>query len=326
VNDVIAAPIETPKTRRTARAAKIIVGLVFIASAVLKAADVNAFIVQIARYGVMVMAFQAGVALLVLLAETGLGMLLVLGVMRRFAILFSFLMLVFFTVVVFYGWLSLGMDDCGCMGLVKMHPAVSIVKNVVLIALVLVANRSLIAERRAERPPRSWRRRFARLGLVLVALAVAVGITAYATKQVEPVQAGIMGAKPFATFVFKEGGQTYDLSKGEYFVAVVSLKCPHCRASVAPMNEMRKREGFPTVVALTKGQQSRLDRWLEQTKPEFPVHLVSVQDFYRLIGFAIPRFALVRDGSPVKVWDGHLPPAEEVEKARGEAAPAGATP
>jgi uncharacterized membrane protein YphA (DoxX/SURF4 family)/thiol-disulfide isomerase/thioredoxin len=316
VNDAVSTPIAPAQPRRFGRQAELLLGLVFLVSAVLKAADVNNFIVQIANYGVMVLAFQTLTALAVLLVETGLGMLLLFGLWRRFTLAMTMLLLLGFTQVVLYGWIYLHLDDCGCMGVLKMPPVVSVIKNIVLIALVIEAWRGLVSKPRAERPPMTRGRLLKRAGLVLLSFIMAFVVSGYAAAHVKPVQETLMGPRPFSAFEFKANGKIWDLGKGEYFVALLSMTCPHCKKIVPTLNELSTRSDFPTVVGLCKRNDKKLEEFMDQTKPAFPIHMVEVRDFWRLIGFSYPRFVLVRDGSPVKIWDGSLPSVETIQKAR----------
>jgi uncharacterized membrane protein YphA (DoxX/SURF4 family) len=307
VNDVASAPLDSPKPRRFGRPAEILVGVVFVVSAVLKAVDINTFIAQVERYGVMVLAFQAGVALWVLFVETSLGVLLLLGLWRRFTLASTLLMLFIFTVVVLYGWLYLRMDDCGCMGILPMPPWVSLIKNIVLIMLTIEAWRDLVPRWSWER---SWRY-FKYTALALIPFVAAGAVAGYAAAHVDTVQ-----HKTIGDIKFEANGRTWDLSEGEYFVVVLSVTCPHCHKTIAPLNELSKREGFPPVVGLCKRDTKRYDKFVNETKPEFPLQMIEVGTFWKLVGFAFPRFMLVRDGAVLKVWDGQLPPVEEIEKAR----------
>jgi uncharacterized membrane protein YphA (DoxX/SURF4 family) len=123
------------------RPAEAIVGLVFVAGALLKAGDVNLFAVQITRYGVLsspVLVSAAAVGTLWM--ETSIGLALVLGArVRGAAYAATLVILVGFTGLMGYAWAFHNIADCGCFGPIEMSPGVSIAKNVILVALCLGA-------------------------------------------------------------------------------------------------------------------------------------------------------------------------------------------
>jgi len=302
--------------RRIARPAELALGLVFVASALLKAADINVFIVQLSHYGVLTLMLQSYLALLVIAVEVGLGVLLLLGTWRRLALLTTGFLLVAFTGAIVYGWAARGLDDCGCMGIVKMPPAVSILKNIVLLGLCAVAWRGLVATRLGTAGTR-LRRALTAIAAVVLAFAIALSVAAYAHAHVDSVQEEIMGPRPFAAYAFEANGRNWNLGEGEYLVAILSTACKHCRDAVPILNELNRSEGLPPVVGLSKGAPELLERFRAGSNPEFPIHLIGFREFWQLVGYAPPRYVLVRDGKPLAVWDRHVPSMQQIEEARG---------
>lgn len=315
INETVSAEAGLDRRRRRARWAEVLLGLVFLASALLKAADINVFIVQLSHYGVPTLMLQAYLGLFLVAVETGLAVLLVLGRWRVPALALSSVLLVAFTGVILYGWLKLGLDDCGCMGIVRMPPWASVLKNVVLLGLCVVAWRGLVSWRRVAEAFR-FGRFAANVGGALVAFLAAAGVAVYAHGHIDRVQPEIMGPRPFSAYVFEAEGRTWDLGKGDYFVAMLSPTCGHCLRSVRFLNKLDEVEDFPPIVGLCKGNDELVTRFRTRTKAQFPLHLVPTLEFWKLVGMGPPRFILVRDGKPVKVWDYTIPKLEDVKQAR----------
>jgi len=148
----------------------------------------------------------------------------------------------------------------------------------------------------------------------------ACGVAAYAYAHLEaaPKEKGT-----FSQFVFEIDGEEYDLGRGEYFVAVLSMTCDHCVASVPEINALAETPGFPQVVALCyEEEKGSMDTFQAETDANFPMYslISSVRTFFDLIGQEPPRFYLVRDGRAVKFWDTAVPSAEDVSAARNGAA------
>jgi len=297
---------------KVARPVELVLAAVFLVGAILKAADINLFMKQISFYGVLNDRSLIQIAALATLAlETGLAAALLLK-MRLRGITYAGILalLAGFTGLILYGWLFNDLKDCGCFGPIEISPAASIAKNVI-IALLAVA--AWIGFATTSRLRTTW----GRLALTMPAAVVAaLAVAGYSYAHVQPPAPS--GAPLFAEFEFQSDGETIDLGKGEYLVAIMSATCPECMENIPAINEISVQPGVPKVVGLCYEEApGKLDEFREATAPEFP--LFSLGDdlikFFNLIGTTPPRFALVRDGIQIHYWDNEAPPASEVIEA-----------
>jgi hypothetical protein len=299
---------------KTARPVELVLAAVFLVGAILKAADINLFIVQISHYGVLGnRSLIQAAALATLAIETGLGVALLLRIRLRGLTYAGILaLLVGFTGLILYGWLFNDLKDCGCFGPIEISPAASIGKNILIAALAIAAWAGLACTGRFSS---TWR------GLAITmpaAILTALAVSAYSYAYVETVAPP--GSKPFAQFVFQSDGETTDLGKGTYLVAIMSMDCPECMETVPAINELSQEPGIPKVVGLgyepTPGD---FEKFRDATAPEFPLFSMggNVGKFFSLIGSTPPRFALVRDGVQIRYWDDQPPAASEVIEALG---------
>lgn len=110
-------------------------------------------------------------------------------------------------------------------------------------------------------------------------------------------------------------GSAMDLGTGTYLVAVLNATCDHCMATVPAINELAVRPDVPTVVALMQEPDpGSVDSFMQQTGASFPT-LSLGNDFIKFSQFiktAPPRFTLVRDGRPLKSWEGYPPSADDL--------------
>jgi len=321
---------------RVYRSAEILLGVLFIAAAVLKALDMDAFFVQVRLYGVVhepsLVRLAAWTSLTV---ESVLGIGLLTGIrLRGLTAVLTGVMLIGFTALIAYAWKYKGLSDCGCFGkYVQMSPGVSIAKNVVMLALAVVAG---IGARRMEtpseapnrflRPPKSVQ------AVLAVACAILVGGTArwaqetpakvVTTPATRPT--ANVNAAPFAQFQLEFEGRKYDLGKGDYIVAMLSASCDHCKAAVPALNAYTINPELPTLVALVHSDAGKPDEdkkeltsFRDETRPEFPTVLMYpdlTNDkllFYGFVGNAPPRFYVIRDGKELQHWDDLTPPSAE---------------
>lgn len=301
-----------------ARGVELLLGGVFLAGAVLKALDVNLFTLQIRAYGVFTNpSLLAASAVGTLLVETALGMALLLGLrLRGWTYAAVAALLLVFSALIAYGWLYHDLEDCGCFGRMEMSPRVSLAKNVFLLAMTVLAWAG-------------WRRRaaVARLTSAVLARASACGVAAvclalYACVHLEPAVKVTEENRPFAQFVFEADGMSWDLGRGEYFVAMLSATCEHCMASIPAVNALAATPGFPPIVGLCYEEEpGSFEEFRALTSPAFALHSLGSQGrlFSSFIGQEPPRFIYIRDGRQVAYWDQDVPGVAAVLKARESA-------
>lgn len=122
------------------------VGLLFIVSGLVKTVDPIGFSYKLEEYfspQVFDMPFFMDMALpmsvFFVILEVMLGVLLILGVWRKFTVNSLLLLIVFFTFLTFYSAYFNAVTDCGCFGdALKLSPWESFGKDVVLLVLILI--------------------------------------------------------------------------------------------------------------------------------------------------------------------------------------------
>lgn len=118
------------------RILSIIMGIVFLSSGLIKVLDVSAFQSLIVQYGLPFFQYMAP---LIILLEILLGMALILGLFQRTTAIVSICVLLVFTGTYTYGYFVNSVEDCGCFGsLIKSTPAMTYIRNVTLIAMLIV--------------------------------------------------------------------------------------------------------------------------------------------------------------------------------------------
>lgn len=126
--------------------ARIIVGILFIISGLIKLNDPLGFSYKLEEYfsvNVLNMEFLIPFALIiacfVVVFEVVLGVMLLIGFKTKFTVWSLLVMIVFFTFLTFYSWYFDKVKDCGCFGdALKLTPFESFIKDLILTALILV--------------------------------------------------------------------------------------------------------------------------------------------------------------------------------------------
>jgi len=343
------SPFNSPLAARAARLLEVALGAFFLFAAYLKFKDANAFVplMHVYVYGTSFddPTLKGIAALVTIFLETALGIGMLIGLRLRFLVLGLTLgMLLFFSVIVAIVW----PEDCGCLPGFKMGPISTIAKNVVTGAAVLAV--MAVLYKSAGGLPRDK----ALLPKLAVMLLLGFGAAAYSYPQIfapapasipavavettpAPVEAAPMEAAPaptpapaaapgpFSRFEISSEltGETYNLAKGEYLVAALSMTCEHCMASVPALNQLLIPD-FPPLVALgNEPAPGDLDTFKMTTQAMFPIYNLGPNflEFSEFIGQSPPRLYFVIDGHSAKFWDwkDEMPSEQEILEGIEEA-------
>jgi len=125
---------------------RIIVGVLFIISGLIKLNDPMGFSFKLEEYfspGVLDLPFLTplalGISIFVVIVEVILGVLLLIGFKPKFTVWSLLLMIVFFTFLTFYSAYFNKVTDCGCFGdAIKLTPWESFTKDVILLVFILI--------------------------------------------------------------------------------------------------------------------------------------------------------------------------------------------
>ena len=317
---------------RFARWVEVLLGVFFLVSAGAKAVDMDGFGALVSAYNVVKdPALVRASSYVALIAEVALGAALLAG--WRFKGLTHVLtaaMTIVYSGLIAYAWKFHGLEDCGCIpGLIKLGPVESLIKNVVLLALLALAwygTRSASAT--SSGPPRTFMKPAPLSAISSVLLIVVLAMIDVATRgsgtSALPTVATTDEDRPFAQFVFTADGIDFDLNEGEHLVAMLSATCDHCQASVPGLNALAENALFPEFVALMMGTDEEVEEFLLLTRPEFPLQQIKTLTFMSFLVSAPPRLFYVRDGQNAHVWDWEdAPPSvDDVAASIAAAAPA----
>lgn len=281
----------------------IVLGMLLLSAAVLKATDMELFVRQIREYRIL-----SNHALLVLGAwfvitlECTLGVGLVLAYRPGLMLFLTAVLLLAFIGATTWAWLVGSAEDCGCFGAWLNHsPGQAAFGNLILL-MVTVAVRVRF---RAEAAVRN------RAKALVTGMAFVIGIAlplvfGFQISRVAPPSADITGEAMGPLKV--RGLEGFDLNEGTYLIIVMTTDCDHCLEAVPEINLLVGVPGLPTPVALCTNDESQRIDFIEAFQPLFPVGQIEENVFWRLLGDGnVPRVFLVRDGHILRVWDQVIP-------------------
>lgn len=272
---------------------QLLLALTFIISAYSKLISPGLIEIILVDQGIFTDRMLAGFAVRILAGiELALGLLYLFPYnIKKITIPVSLLLLIFFTGYLFYTGFVLGdKENCGCFGtVVEMSPVESIIKNLILIAFIIVLFKLIKEEKRNFIIPP-----------VLTVAAIAAVFLITPLKDVKDFK-----FEKYTSFV---GSGRVDLTEGDKLLCVFSLDCEHCQLAAKELWGLEHRiQGFPETYVLffSEGGVS-VDSFKTITGSNFAYSMINSTEFFDLIGTTSPRIYWLKDGIVKKFWDNNF--------------------
>lgn len=294
------APTAPRAAQVTARVLQIIVALVFLAAAGLKALHPAGFADQIRQYAILPdLAMVAAWSFI--LAEILLATALVVNVWTRAASGLVIAMLVFFIGITWYGIVAGLSGSCGCFGnLVHRSPEQVIIEDALMIAALGLA---LWLQRGVH-----IRTTTPKLAVLSTAGIAAVLVTAFSGRL--PVDNLTTALVPGAHFDSWPVESLYkDLTRETHVVFLLSTKSATIDADVAAMNAVAASTAGTSTIALIVDGASELTALTFEHGLAMPAGALEPR-FAKSLYRTLPRTFVLHDGRVAAVWSTIATPAE----------------
>lgn len=215
--------------------ATLIVGVVFLLSALLKMLSLDNFELYLFSFGYLSFDLVSIAARLLLSLEMLLGLALLLR--YRFSRLRIVVagVLVLFTLWLVWQWLAGGEENCHCFGsIISLDAPKSIVKNILLLLLLAVAWRV-----------ESWELRFLRRWMVWTVVAIAM-LLPFLLFPTDSLMRRLNSSRELDTEFFGDVTDSLFVQQGHRVVMLYSTECRFCRMSAKKLSSMIRRHNLPT--------------------------------------------------------------------------------
>lgn len=264
-------------------ALKVLLGLVFIVSAVLKVFDMDRFEIYIYSYHFFSLNFSFFVARAAIIVELVLGIGLLSQTMHKLYWWGSVAMLGGYSLLLIYA-LTLGRtDSCHCFGdYLQLDPKQSLIKNGILLVLFLLVYKM-----------DSWRTPFRWLILIIAIMASSIGVFVASPPdnlaKTDP--AHNLQIELFDEMLEESPLDSLHLDEGKQIVCFFSAGCEYCQTAARKLSLMQQFHGFPRerVTYLFMGGEAEVSRFYE----------LSESDHYREV--------IYPDARMLKAVKGNLP-------------------
>lgn len=277
---------------------RILIGLMFIVSAVLKIFSLDTFEIYIYSLDFFGFVFSGFVARCVIAAELLLGSFLIAKILYKPTWWLTMAMMVVFTLFLVYVALFRNDANCHCMGeLVELNPAWSIVKNLVLILLLLLI-----------RKEDNWHfRGTVALGISLLVASVAVPFALFPMDsfyQIFSREEQKVDMAKFSQFMQDSTAQALQLDRGDYVIGYLASGCKYCKISASKIHTIFQNNQLDStrLVFMIWGSEKSVRSFQEETETQgYRYEFINPVEALNIVFGQFPTYVYVHNGQVERV-------------------------
>lgn len=275
---------------------KVILGLVFIFSAILKIVDLDPFEIYVYSYHFFSFNFSLIVARLAIILELVLGIGLVSNYFHKLFWWGSIMMLLGYTGLIIYAIVLGRTDNCHCFGdLLQLDPLRSLLKNLVLLLLFL-----FLYPLEGKRFRGQWPALF---GVVLLCTVAVFAVSPPDTFTHDSDPERVLQRPLFEEAMHEDPLASYGLDQGKKVVGFFSSSCDYCRLAARKISLMQRFYGFPEqdVLYVFMGTEEGVRSFFaESESTEYPYFIYdNPMALLKLADGKFPLIVMLQDGTVV---------------------------
>lgn len=317
---------------------RVILGSLFILSAISKLFPIEAFDLTIVNQGITNWSIAPYLSRFIISVELFLGIsFFVTPLVKKIAIPYSFLLLIVFCFHLIYLILTgSGSKNCGCFGeLIPMSSVEALIKNLALIFLLFLLHKYFSFEKKL-----NYSFAFAVFSIVFAGMFLIFQVKPYNIPPKDEIQTQMndsvvtvapspsqkksdtvqvttktsvaekinVNEKPkvksvFASFKEFSGGEIVNLDNGIKLVCLFSLDCEDCMETAYKLGQAKKDwNNFPPLYILFLGEEEQVNNFFDAAAMNFPYKIISPQSFFPRIKNFPPRIVLLNNGNIIGDW------------------------
>ena len=285
---------------------RLLLGVFFISTAVLKLMSIDNFEVYIYSFGLFSYTWTTFFSRLLIFIELIIGISLILKIHFKQIWWLTMLMMVGFTLFLIYAAIFRNDSNCHCFGsLIELDPVQSIVKNIITIVLLLFIRN----EQSHDYKPiiKRWL-----IGISIVASL----IIPFVAVPMDVIYNKIYSEKENVNTVafyenlndstYFDGNKLMDVSEGRYLINYALAGCKYCRIGAEKLTLMVDRHGISheKVKFIIGGSDEAISRFIENTNTSNYEHWkIPAPQFMSITFGKFPLYVFIEDGKIVKAGD-----------------------
>ena len=273
---------------------RFIVGVVFLATGLLKAIDTSAFANLMSQYGAEWFGFCAPI---LILTETFLGLFLIFNISPRLLSVGASVFVIVVSAIYLYGIMAKGITNCGCFGpLVWLNSKtwLTFTRNGILLALLIP---SMLKPQQGTQLKMPIVVCMALTGVVIMFMC---GFSFRGAKCLEKQQ------QPFQPIALTETELPQYVScdlDSTYFIFAFSYSCPYCLNSIGNVNQYQPMGYVDKVIGIAVEDSNARNRFERMFNTNFEIVEISKLSMLQLTN-TLPTSFLVRHDTIVNQYFG----------------------
>lgn len=287
-----------------ATSCRVLIGIVFIISAVLKLISIDAVDDFLFSHQVFSLDVTSILARLLICAEGVVGLMLILGIMPRLTRAFTFIFLIGFTIYVALKpfIFKVGSENCYCFGTsIVLSDTQTIVKNAILILLSLFIGKALW-----------WHTKFS--AYIFSALIILVIATVFVVKPPDIIRTKIYKSKytteinkdVFAKVITFDNIKAMKITEGKKVVCMYGAGCKYCMRTAKILQVIRQKHDLPKedFVQIFMGNEQQIQKFYAQTQTQpLPHTSLNMISFINTTNGRMPVIILMDNGKIVQLYN-----------------------
>lgn len=282
---------------------RVCIGVVFVLSAVLKYASIEAFDLYIYEHNLFNFAISSTLTRLLIAAEFSLGIFLIANLFIRFSYTITYVFLIAFTIYLLMQpyLFDVQINNCFCFGdKIILNHKQSITKNIILIILMLCINIKYYKKRKCEL--------LFFILIVLFSLSSFMAINApdYLYKKIYHSEIRINKLRYYNALKKSESYDFY--SEGRKLICFFSHHCTYCKRASQKIEKIRIKNGIPSeqivCVFWDATDSSDVNEFFKITKVDFSRYtFFPIDDFLKITNGQMPIILFSNNGEITKSFN-----------------------
>ena len=285
---------------------RLLLGVFFIGTAVLKLLSIDSFEVYIYSFGIFSYTWTTFFSRLLIFIELVIGISLILKICFKHIWWLTLLMMAGFTLFLVYVSIYRNDSNCHCFGsLIELDPLQSIVKNIIVLALLF------FIKNEKSHDYRLVIKKWFIAGIILISLVISFVLLPMDIiynriySEIENVNT-VAFYESLSDSTYFDGEKLMDVSKGRYLINYARAGCKYCRIGAEKLTLMVDRHEIPhdRVKFVIGGSDEAISRFIEITGTSDYEHWkIPAPKFMSITYGKFPLYVFVEDGKIVKAGD-----------------------
>ena len=230
---------------------------------------------------------------IIILAEVLLGLLLILLINPKRSSMFSFFLLIIFTIFFAYAHYKNGINDCGCFGTLQpadIPPSITFIRNFILLFMSFIVWMKYPSQKKDKIAV--WKKT-----LIVAFLCPAIFISGFTFRLPQ-----FLAKHPGRQKYLNQSILTTDLSKyvkispeKKYLLFYFTYTCPHCWNSIENLHQFEKSAIVDSVFGFAYGEKDDEDFFIQNFHPDFTIKNLPLDEFKKLVDVVPTAFYVEHD-------------------------------